>query len=175
MGYYLPHCLSACRSGVWFGFLFIYMVFSFRYDPEFSRKATGSRTVVSSFTNFVLEKLLILMVVLRIIDSSVALTPLQGIAHAVFVLRGQRLIPSGTGKVGKPPPCVLSFYASCQLAASATSHGLSIPAYSEAMIEFGLLGARCADVLPLLGRGLTEGKNGLLLRVLGGRGCFCLC
>lgn len=46
------------------------------------------------------------------------LTPLQKIANTIFVLRGQRLIPSGTGKVWKPPPCVLSFHASCQLAAS---------------------------------------------------------
>lgn len=55
------------------------------------------------------------------------------------------------------------------------SHDLFIPAHSEAMIESGLVGARCADVLLLLGRGFVEGKNCLVFWVLGDRGCFCSC
>lgn len=91
-------------------------------------------------------------------------------ANLTLVLRGQKRISWGSGKVWKPHLVSCPFILACQLAASPTSHSLFTPTYLEPVIESGLF----AQVSLLLGRELLEWE---LPGSLGSwwQGCFCLC
>lgn len=125
--------------------------------------------VVGWITN-VLKKLLTFIIVFRINwPNSFA----ANCWHCICIEKPKTNSSRSWGSL-KPPPCVLSFHTSCQLAASSTSHSLLIPAYSEAMIESGLFGAVCW-CFAASGKKIHRGKELLVFWVLGGRECFCLC